>query len=613
MVSVEDAGSGALGVASETCVYRINPDTKFSFSIHTDDVSFALCEAPSSSSVADVASTGFAGYQKEFSEALRSVRFGIGIETGNIAIAKLRPPKGVLVTGPHGVGKSRLLREIVRQFNVGVNVTELTYAIMLSSYIGEAEAELRRVFTSAAARAPSIVIIEDMDLIFKNRSSDASELQKRIVSCLLTLLDGIEASNDVVLLATSSKPNNLDPALRRAGRIDKEIELNVPHASDRYEILKSILQDLKIGLAPQSDCDEDPPIDLDEQLRQVSLSYGHGMVASDLLQACKDAAIISLNRLEALRCDDLAIQLERLDITELRPQVTISLDDLSIALKKITPSTIRDIAVEVPQVFWSNIGGMQSLKDSLKEVEEWPLRFPHLFEKLNVTPPKGVLLYGPPGCSKTLMAKALATESRMNFLAVRGPELLSKWLGESEKAVQSLFKRARTSSPCVVFFDEIDALATKRGSSNSGVHDRVLSQLLTEIDGIQSKQGIASVIVVAATNRPDMLDPALLRPGRFDRKIYVPPPDTESRAQIIDMYLKKMPLSSDVNREFIIRGTDGFSGAEVVAVMSEAAVLAIDAGLSHANQQHFVTSMEAIKPQITEDMLKFYSDIAKRL
>jgi SpoVK/Ycf46/Vps4 family AAA+-type ATPase len=566
-----------------------------------------------SSSLGKVTQFGFPGYPKQYAEALRTILFGIGqLKESSIALSRIRPPKGVLITGPHGVGKSRLLREIIRQLNGSVNIEELSNEVMLSTYIGDAESELRRVFLSATHRAPSLVIIDDIDLVFKNRSSDASELQKRVVSCLLTLLDGIESSSNVVLLATSSRPNDLDPALRRAGRIDKEIELTIPLASDRYEILKMILQELRIEITT-TNCTGVDESQISEKLRELLISRGHGMVASDLLQASKDAALIMLNsKGKLVETDDLIDRMENLDLDNNR-HFPVTLDALSTALTMVTPSTIRDIAVEVPQVLWSDIGGMQSLKESLKEVVEWPLRFPHFFDKLNIRPPKGVLLYGPPGCSKTLMAKALATESHMNFLAVRGPELLSKWLGESEKAVQSLFKRARTSAPCIVFFDEIDALATKRGSSSSGVHDRVLSQLLTEIDGIQSKQGSASVIVVAATNRPDMLDPALLRPGRFDRKIYVPPPDVASRAQIVDIYLQKMPISTDIIREEIVTGTEGFSGAEVVAVMTEAAVLAIDEGCSQASQRHFISSIGSIKPQITRDMLNFYDELAKRI
>ena len=436
-------------------------------------------------------------------------------------------------------------------------------------------------------------------------------------------------------MATSSRPNSLDGALRRAGRIDKEIEMNVPSCNDRYEILCLILQELNLSFKETNDVN----------VRELMATDAHGMVASDLLQACKDAAIISLfmTTSQVPDLDEIDMNFEKMNIHDIPPpppsssvetfsllpptplpfstisgeSTSISLIALKRALSKVTPSSIRDVALEIPSVLWSDIGGMDELKSSLKEVVEWPLKYPDLFAQLQVSSPKGVLLYGPPGCSKTLMAKALATESKMNFLAVRGPELLSKWLGDSEKAVQSLFKRARNSAPCIVFFDEIDALATKRGVNSSGVNDRVLSQLLTEIDGIQSSSTSSSsdqlnVIIVAATNRPDMLDEALLRPGRFDRKIYVPPPDDQSREQIIRMRLSKMPASvNDTDIQTLVDGTKGFSGAEVVAFISEAAILAIDNDEKEVCQHSLLMAMNSISPQINAEMLQFYEEIRK--
>ena len=459
-------------------------------------------------------------------------------------------------------------------------------------------------------------------------------MQKRIVSCVLTQLDGIERSKNMFFIATSSKPNSLDSAFRRAGRIDKEIEINVPSPGDRYEILCSLLTELNISIEERNEA----------TLKELMIADTHGMLASDILLACKDAATVSLllSDSNALDINNVDVNFEKLHIhdtkdldevcmdfdkmnhdktplkstrslSERSPATTnISMASLKRAFSKVSPSSIRDVALEVPSVFWSDIGGMDELKSSLKEVVEWPVKYSNHFLKLHISPPKGVLLYGPPGCSKTLMAKALATESKMNFLAVRGPELLSKWLGDSEKAVQFLFKRARNSAPCIVFFDEIDALATRRGTSSSDVNDRVLSQLLIEIDGIQSVSTLHdrhNVIVVAATNRPDVLDEALLRPGRFDRKIYVPPPDDQSREQIISMRLKRMQLKGDVEIQTLIDGSSGFSGAEIVAFISEAAILAIDNDEKEVSQCYLLTAMKAILPQITTETIQFYEQI----
>jgi len=356
------------------------------------------------------------------------------------------------------------------------------------------------------------------------------------------------------------------------------------------------------------------------------------MISSDLIKVCKEAVMISISckssdslesnfrKLEitsssnisdckiSSRCTDSATIETTSNIIDF-DHIGVYIANISEALSKIKPSSIRDIALEIPNVFWSDIGGMDELKESLKQVVEWPLKYPEVFEKLNISPPKGVLLYGPPGCSKTLMAKALATESKMNFLAVRGPELLSKWLGESEKAVQALFKRAKSSAPCIIFFDEIDALAIKRGETSAGVNDRVLSQLLTEIDSIQFQQISSSVVIMAATNRPDMLDAALLRPGRFDRKIYVPPPDNKAREQILSMKLSKIPTSDDVDIQPLVDKTLGFSGAEVVAAVSESAFLAMEDNLDMICQKHLLESIASIKPQINQEMLDFYDNI----
>ncbi len=488
---------------------------------------------------------------------------------------------------------------------------------------GESEAALQSIFSEAHRLAPTLILIDNIDLIFRDKSK-SNEIQKQLVSCVLTLIDGVQGSmrsgkgkGKVMILAATARPQMVEPALRRPGRLDKEIEFPVPSPEDRQEILNVIMKNRVELVASGGRSAEDF---VSETARKA-----HGMVGSDLLQVVKEAVLLSYQSSLADSSGLAGLMESNLSIsdTNTKPaggKVRLQGELILRALKMVSPSAIREVAVEVPNVRWADIGGMEPVKQSLKEVVEWPLLYPELFASIGMPPPRGVLLYGPPGCSKTLMAKALATESSMNFLAVKGPELLSKWLGESEKAVQTLFKRARQSAPSIVFFDEIDALAGKRGDSNSGVNDRVLAQLLTEIDGIQ---GLKRVIVIAATNRPDLLDKALLRPGRIDRKIYVPPPDAGSRKQILDINLSKMPLNSDVNIDELVTKTAGFSGAEVVSLCSEAAFSVIETAIandpngspdsivpkvcmSDLNEAH-----SKIQPQITPTMIKFYENLQK--
>ena len=604
----------------------------------------------------------FGGYKDLIQSLYQTVAVSLGVNSSNSnqSFSNL-VTKGVLITGPHGIGKTRLMNEIANQFDFHKEVIDLDK--LLSNYLGDAEMAIRKVFINASLNSPSIILFDDVDHVLKKRSAESSDFQKRLVSCILSLIDGVEEiMHHVIVIATSSRPDHLDPALLRAGRIDKEFELTAPTSSDRLEIMKYILKDLKIKILDDGlinfllsllfFCEyfllffylffyikiKDDGI----QLRDLIFSGSHGMISSDLIKVCKEAIMISIccksssPNIQINDSDSLESNFRKLDIITSSPNnsyckisnrctdsstleatsniidsdhIGVSIANISEALSKIKPSSIRDIALEIPNIFWSDIGGMDELKESLKQVVEWPLKYPEVFEKLNISPPKGVLLYGPPGCSKTLMAKALATESKMNFLAVRGPELLSKWLGESEKAVQALFKRAKSSAPCIIFFDEIDALAIKRGETSAGVNDRVLSQLLTEIDSIQFQQISSSVVIIAATNRPDMLDAALLRPGRFDRKIYVPPPDNKAREQILSMKLSKIPTSDDVDIQPLVDKTLGFSGAEVVAAVSESAFLAMEDNLDMIYQIHLLESIASIKPQINQEMLDFYDNI----
>ncbi|KAJ1406879.1 P-loop containing nucleoside triphosphate hydrolase protein [Ochromonadaceae sp. CCMP2298] len=614
----------------------------------------------------------FEGYKGEAAEALGAACLGLGrpfwlrshiagqgVRQGAGAGGMLRPPRGLILHGPPGTGKTTLMRAMAGALaNLGCGVVELSVGLLLSRYEGEAETQLRELFRTAAERAPCLLLADDLHLLAAPRSGPGtSELQKRVVSCLLTLLDGVGEDNagagagacagmglgiggaragslfkpecgGVFFIGTTARLGDVDSAIRRAGRVDREIELGVPGAADRDLILHKLLRQAGVRVQEQGQVTQlaQGRVSLTVSGVREAASVAHGMVGADLLKVVKEAHLACLRdrlarttelllrgqdqgqrdgqrlrqELEQAQEQELDQDLEgegalALDFGQLslnNPACTdaaqtaatdtgtgniIGIDadkdtantdaDTAIAaptaptaavgtrsaitdsallaaVRRVTPSALREKVVEVPCVRWSDIGGMQEVKQSLREVVEWPLLQPQLFAKAGISPPKGVLLYGPPGCSKTLMAKALATESSMNFLAVRGPELLSKWLGESEKAVQALFRRARAAAPTIIFFDEIDALAGKRGDVSSGVSDRVLSQLLTELDGVhgQGLGGAGHVVVVAATNRPDMLDPALVRPGRIDRKIYVPPPDAQSRAQILRMELRKMPL-----------------------------------------------------------------------
>mmetsp|Transcript_6915 Transcript_6915/g.13241 ORF Transcript_6915/g.13241 Transcript_6915/m.13241 type:complete len:846 (-) Transcript_6915:294-2831(-) len=535
----------------------------------------------------------FGGYGPQREQVWALVRLGLGLDvdgkspppSSGLPGSMFTPPKGLLLYGPRGTGKTLLMQEVAAQLGAECHVLHVSHDILLSKFQGEAEATLQRLFEEAALNAPCLLLIDDVELLCPQRTQLLSDLQRRIVSCMLTLIDGVvdtssgiatrtsnvtqapsSTSRRIFIVATSSQPSLIDTAMRRPGRLDREVELSVPSPSSRGEILKALLctmgaieQAGRVSSTAESDLSTTTCAITDDFIQSLA-QKSHGMVGADLLLVCKEAHMTALDRVSGLPhrlghniaemssdvdyssaasttkkqlsnqeftgddIEDLSSELgSRLHVGDQQAEPStpvthkITRQDLLSALGRVTPSAIREVAIEVPEVRWGDIGGMESVKQSLREVVEWPLLHPELFVMMKIAPPRGVLLYGPPGCSKTLMAKALATESGMNFLAVRGPELLSKWLGDSEKAVQTLFRRARAAAPSLIFFDEIDAFATKRGDSSVGVNDRVLSQLLTEIDGVQ--QTTARVVVVAATNRPDMLDAALLRPGRIDRKV----------------------------------------------------------------------------------------------
>jgi transitional endoplasmic reticulum ATPase len=462
-------------------------------------------------------------------------------------------PKGVLLYGPPGTGKTLLAKAVSTESNA--HFIPIGGPEIMSKFYGESEARLREIFKEAREKAPTIVFIDEIDSIAPKREEVTGEVERRVVSQLLSLMDGLEARGKVIVIAATNRPNALDPALRRPGRFDREIEIKVPDKKGRYEILQihtrhmPLLQDVDL-----------------ERLASVS----HGFVGADLEYLCKEAAMKTLRRM----LPELNLQEERLS-PELLDKLIVTGGDFENALKEIVPSAMREVYLETPDVKWSEIGGLEDVKRELQEAVEWPLKFSDLYKAIGYSMPKGVLLFGPSGTGKTLLAKAVATESEANFISVRGPELLSKWVGESERGVREVFKRARQASPCIIFFDEIDALAPVRGmGGDSNVTERVVSQLLTELDGIQALRG---VVVLAATNRIDMVDPALLRPGRFDKIVNVPLPDKEARRGILQIQLKGKPIAKDVDVERLVEMTEGLNGADLAALVNTALSIVLQA------------------------------------
>lgn len=471
----------------------------------------------------------------------------------------------------------------------------------MSQFVGESESQLRTVFEQAQAQGPAIVFIDEIDALCPERHARMGEMEKRVVSTLLSLMDGLDStgttnnhhpSGQVIVLAATNRPNALDPALRRPGRLDREVEIGIPNEQARFEILNVCLSNI--------------PHSVSETERRALTQRAHGFVGADIQSLVKEAGLVTLSRMKKAGSGSTS---KRMNVAEF----CLTYDDFIQARKYVQPSALREIAIEVPHVLWQDIGGQALVKQLLKEAVEWPLEHPEAFVRMGIRAPKGVLLYGPPGCSKTLTAKALATESQMNFIAVKGPELFSKYVGESEKAIQSLFRKARAAAPTIIFFDEIDAIAVQRGAgggNSSQVADRVLSQLLNELDGIQP---LKRVVIVAATNRPDIIDRALMRPGRIDRVIYVGLPEKEARVDILGIHTKKTPLHEDVNLDQIATATERYSGAELAALAREAAFCAMeeDPNISCVSHRHFQQALELIQPQIEDAMLEFYADFQK--
>ena len=469
----------------------------------------------------------------------------------------IEAPKGVLLYGPPGTGKTLLAKAVANESQA--HFISISGPEIMSKFYGESEARLREIFKEAREKAPSIIFVDEIDSIAPKREEVTGEVERRVVSQMLSLMDGLEARGKVIVIAATNRPNAIDPALRRPGRFDREIEIKVPDKKGRKDILAIHSRNM--------------PLSEDVNIDKIS-SVSHGYVGADLEYLCKEAAMKCLRRLlPVLNLEEEKLPPETLD------KLIVNHEDFQKALIEVTPSGMREVFIENPDVKWEDVGGLEEVKKELQEAVEWPMKYPGLYDKLGHSMPRGILLHGPSGTGKTLLAKAVATQSEANFVSVRGPELLSKWVGESERGIREIFKRARQSSPCVVFFDEIDSIAPIRGAGGeTAVTERVVSQLLTELDGMENMHG---VIVLAATNRADMIDPALLRPGRFDKIIQIPLPDKDSRKSILKINADKIPTITEesdplhVDIEKIAEITDGLSGADTASIANTAVSLVI--------------------------------------
>jgi len=503
----------------------------------------------------------------------------------------IEPPKGVLLHGPPGCGKTLLARAVANESEA--NFFSINGPEIMSKFYGESEARLREIFQQAQQNAPSIIFIDELDAIAPKREEVTGEVERRVVAQLLALMDGLSGRGNVIVIGATNRPGALDPALRRPGRFDREIEIGVPDKQGRYEVMQIHTRGM--------------PLAEDVDLKKLS-EMTHGYTGADLSALGRETAMKSLRRyLPQINLEEERIPpsvLEKMDVT---------MEDFSNAYKEITPTAMREVFIEIPTIHWEDIGGLEEVKQDLKEAVEWPLKNPEIFTRLGIKPPKGILLHGPPGCGKTLLGKAVATESAANFITIKGPEIFSKWVGESEKAIREVFRKARMAAPAVIFFDEIDSLLPRRGLgfSDSGASERVISQLLTEMDGMVT---LEDVVVIAATNRPDIVDPAVLRPGRFDRLIYVPEPDEQSRIQIFKIYTKDMPLAKDVSTAQLATMAKNYSGADISSLCREAAMYALrkDVNTKEVTTADFEEAKKRIAPSVTPDMEKWYKSFMQQ-
>ncbi len=500
------------------------------------------------------------------------------------------PPKGVLLHGPPGTGKTLIAKAVANE--AGANFYTINGPEIMSKFYGQSEENLRKTFEEAEKNHPSIVFIDEIDAIAPKRDEVQGEVERRVVSQMLTLMDGLKSRGRLIVIGATNRPDSIDPALRRPGRFDREIEIGVPDRQGRIEIIQIHTRNM-----PKSE---------DFELESLADST-YGFVGADMAALAREAAMHALRRYLP------EIDLDKPIPVEVLEKMHVTMADFKEALKKVEPSALREFMVEIPNITWDQVGGLEDVKQQLKEAVEWPLKFPDAFDTLGIRPPRGILLYGPPGTGKTLLAKAVANESGANFLSVKGPEVLSKWVGESEKAVRELFKKAKQAAPSIVFLDELDSIAPRRGAyEGSHVTESLVNQLLTSIDGLESMEG---VVIIGATNRPDIIDPGLLRSGRFDRLLLVSAPDEKARLEILKVHTRKMPLAKDIDLDPIATMSKGFVGSDLEALCREAAMLALreDIKAKKVYKQHFDRAIKQVRASVTEDLVKYYNKLSEQL
>ncbi len=502
----------------------------------------------------------------------------------------VEPPKGVLLHGPPGTGKTLIAKAVANES--GAYFIAIAGPEIMSKYYGESEQQLREKFEEANQNAPAIIFIDELDSIAPKREEVTGEVERRVVAQLLSLMDGLQERGQVVVIGATNRVDSIDPALRRPGRFDREIEIGVPDKSDRIEVLQIHTRGM--------------PLSDDVDMNYLA-EHTHGFVGADISALAKEAAMRALRR----HLPGIDLNEERIP-PEVLEKMHVTNEDITCALREIEPSALREAFLEISKVSWDEVGGLEDIKQEIIEAVEWPLKCPERFARMGISPPRGILLYGPPGTGKTMLAKAVAYESNANFISIRGPQLLSKWVGESEKAVRQVFKKARQCAPAIIFFDELDALAPARSAEDvSKVSERVVNQLLTELDGLEK---LEDVVIMAATNRPDLIDPALLRPGRFDRLVFVGAPDRSSRAKIFEIHMKSMPLAEDVNIDELADITEGYVGSDIAALCREAAMLALrEKGDSEqVEMHHFRGVLKKVKPTIDETITDYYERVREK-